>query len=91
MAMACSTKLAVVASGRGRVSGPDEPFGTPTSPWARLDLRAGGGWTVGGTFVGLDFGATNLLDTRYTDFLWTYKPWAPSPGRDVRLTARLAF
>ena len=84
-------ELAVVASGRGRVSGPDEPFGTPTSPWARLDLRTGGGWTIGGAFVGLDFGATNLLDARYTDFLWTYKPWAPSPGRDVRLTARLAF
>jgi len=33
----------------------------------------------------------NLLDTEYTDFLWTYKAFAPNPGRDVRIVASLAF
>ena len=83
--------LDVVLVGRGRVSGADEPFGTPTSPYALLNGRAGVGWPVGAALLRVDLVARNLLDRRYTDFLWTYKPWAPSPGRDLRVIARLTF
>lgn len=34
---------------------------------------------------------TNLLDGDYRDFLDTSKGYALSPGRDIRLTARLPF
>lgn len=81
----------VVLVGRGRVSGPDEPFGTPTSPYALLNAHAGVGCPVGAALLRLDLVARNLLNLRYKDFLWTYKPWALSPGRDLRVMARVAF
>ncbi len=83
--------LDVVLVGRGRVSGPDEPFGTPTSPYTLLNGRAGAGWPIGAALLRVDLVIRNLLDRRYTDFLWTYKPWAPSPGRDLRVIARVTF
>jgi iron complex outermembrane receptor protein/hemoglobin/transferrin/lactoferrin receptor protein len=83
--------LEAVLVGRGRVSGADEPFGTPTSPYALLNGHAGAGWPVGVALLRVDVAIRNLLDRRYTDFLWTYKPWAPSPGRDVRVLARVTF
>jgi outer membrane receptor protein involved in Fe transport len=33
----------------------------------------------------------NILDEEYTDFLWSYKPYAPNPGRDVRVTVSWRF
>jgi len=84
--------LEVVATGRREVSGPDEPFGTSTNGHAVLNLRAGFElpcrkkmpWTVSLT-------VRNLLNATYTDFLWTYKQFAPNAGRDVRLLTGFSF
>jgi hemoglobin/transferrin/lactoferrin receptor protein len=83
--------LEVVATGRRAASGPDEPFGTSTSGYAILNLQAGFEipnrkvpWTVSVT-------VRNLLNATYTDFLWTYKQFAPNPGRNVRLLAGVGF
>jgi outer membrane receptor protein involved in Fe transport len=79
----------LVASGAGRVSGPDEPLGTPTDPYAVLHAHAGVEFTLARVLCRLDLTARNLLNVRYTDFLWTWKPWAPNPGRDIRLALRV--
>jgi len=76
---------------KGEVSGPDEPFGTPTDPYTLTDLTAGVEWALGETTLALDLTVRNLFDTEYTDFLWSYKAFAPNPGRDVRVAARFVF
>lgn len=85
--------VALVGSfvGKGEVSGPDEPLGTPTRRYQVLDLRGGASLKVGQATVELSLVARNLLDTEYTDFLWSYKPFAPNPGRDVRVGACVRF
>jgi iron complex outermembrane receptor protein/hemoglobin/transferrin/lactoferrin receptor protein len=77
--------------GAGEVSGPDEPLGTPTDAYEVFDLRAGSTLPLGRTQFGLALVVRNLFDREYTDFLWSYKPYAPNPGRDVRLTATWRF
>jgi iron complex outermembrane receptor protein/hemoglobin/transferrin/lactoferrin receptor protein len=86
-----SMGLALTFVGEGVVSGPDEPFGTPTDPYVLLDLDAGTEWPIGRTRLTLALAVRNLLDREYTDFLWTYKAFAPNPGRDVRVTAQWTF
>jgi iron complex outermembrane receptor protein/hemoglobin/transferrin/lactoferrin receptor protein len=76
---------------RGEVSGPDEPLGTPTDAYGVLDLRGGASLRAGRATVELSLAVRNALDTKHTDFLWSYKPFAPNPGRDVRLAASVRF
>jgi iron complex outermembrane receptor protein/hemoglobin/transferrin/lactoferrin receptor protein len=76
---------------KGEVSGPDEPLGTPTDGYQVFDLRGGASLRAGRATVDLSLAVRNLFDTEYTDFLWSYKPFAPSPGRDVRLAACVRF
>ncbi|MBF5055038.1 outer membrane receptor protein [Alcanivorax sp. 521-1] len=69
------------------------PFGTAsTDSYTVADLAAG--VEFGGTPtrpVRLDLEIRNLTDKAYRDFLDTYKGYALSAGRDVRLTLRVPF
>lgn len=68
------------------------PFGTAsTSSYTRVDIGGGFALDVQGRVVNLDLAVTNLFDEDYRDFLDTYKGYALSPGRDIRLTLRSAF
>lgn len=68
------------------------PFGrASTDSYTRVDLGAGFTAGVMGRAVTLDLAVTNLFDNDYRDFLDTYKGYALSPGRDIRLTARVPF
>lgn len=68
------------------------PFGTAsTDSYARIDLGGGFAATVLDRVVNVDLAVTNLLDETYRDFLDTYKGYALSPGRDVRVTLRMPF
>jgi iron complex outermembrane receptor protein/hemoglobin/transferrin/lactoferrin receptor protein len=67
--------------------GPNPPFGTAsTRAYTRLDVSAQGTLEGLGVPLTLRVGVRNLLDAAYRDFLDTYKGYALSPGRDVRLT-----
>jgi len=39
----------------------------------------------------LDLAVRNLFDTEYRDYLDTYKGYALSPGRDVRISLSVPF
>lgn len=70
----------------------DAPFGSAsTDDYFLVDLGAGFSPKIAGQTVHLDLGVYNLLDTDYRGFLDTYKGYALSPGRDIRLTARIPF
>ena len=70
----------------------DAPFGSAsTDDYYLVDLGAGFSPEVAGQTVHLDVAINNLLDEDYRGFLDTYKGYALSPGRDVRLTARVPF
>jgi outer membrane receptor protein involved in Fe transport len=77
--------------GDGEISGPDEPLGTPTDRYKVFDFRSGFTAPAGRTSVDIALVVRNLLDREYRDFLWSYKPYAPNPGRDLRLTASWRF
>ena len=78
-------------SGVGDVSGPDEPFGTPTDSYTIFNIRTGFTVPVRSGVWGMDLSVRNLLDTEYTDFLYSYKAWAPNPGRNISLSLRFIF
>lgn len=69
------------------------PFGTAsTDAYTVADFGAGVTFAgVADRPVRLDMTIRNLTDKRYRDFLDTYKGYALSPGRDVRLTLRVPF
>lgn len=82
--------------------GPDEvmsgrPFGAATDSYNLLHLKAGFQVPLGETTLGLNLAIRNLLDEKYTDFLYPYKglPHNGAPvlnaGRDIRLMARFRF
>jgi iron complex outermembrane receptor protein/hemoglobin/transferrin/lactoferrin receptor protein len=77
--------------GDADVSGPDEPLGTPTRAYEVVDLRAGCSVPAGPTTLDVAVSVRNLLDREYTDFLWSYKPFAPNPGRDLRVAVSWRF
>ena len=62
------------------------PFGTAsTKAYTLIDVEAGGTLALGRVPVSISFGASNLLDAAYRNFLDTYKGYALSPGRNVTL------
>lgn len=70
----------------------DAPFGSAsTDDYFLIDLGAGFSPRIAGQTVHLDLAVNNLLDEDYRGFLDTYKGYALSPGRDIRLTARVPF
>jgi outer membrane receptor protein involved in Fe transport len=46
---------------------------------------------LGRTSLDLALVVRNLFNREYRDFLWSYKPFAPNPGRDLRVTASWRF
>jgi outer membrane receptor protein involved in Fe transport len=78
--------------GSASISGPDEPFGTPTDAYHLIHLHTGiqrafGPGNARTLRLGLE--AENLADTTYRDFLYPYKAWADNPGRSIH--ARLSW
>ena len=70
----------------------DAPFGSAsTDSYYLIDLGAGFSPRIAGQTLHLDLAVNNLLDEDYRGFLDTYKGYALSPGRDIRLTARVPF
>ncbi|MES1924449.1 outer membrane cobalamin receptor protein [Salinisphaera sp. T31B1] len=70
----------------------DAPFGSAsTDSYYLVDVGAGFSPQIAGQTVHLDVAINNLLDEDYRGFLDTYKGYALSPGRDIRLTARVPF
>lgn len=69
------------------------PFGTAsTRAYTNVDLAAEGKVDVGlGSRLSLRVAVQNVLDTTYRDFLDTYKGYALSPGRDVRVSLSVPF
>tara|TARA_B100002052_G_scaffold296334_1_gene324530 strand:- start:2651 stop:4855 length:2205 start_codon:yes stop_codon:yes gene_type:complete len=68
------------------------PFGrASTSGYGLVDLGAGMTPTIAGHEVRLDLRVNNLFDKPYRGFLDTYKGYALSPGRDIRLTTSVPF
>jgi iron complex outermembrane receptor protein/hemoglobin/transferrin/lactoferrin receptor protein len=73
------------------ISGPDEPFGVATESYSLFALRSGFSIPIGNITCDLNLTMRNLFDTTYTDFLYSYKAFAPNPGRDIRLIASFRF
>jgi iron complex outermembrane receptor protein/hemoglobin/transferrin/lactoferrin receptor protein len=69
------------------------PFGTAsTDAYTLMDLDLGFGFRAfGNRLARVDLAVRNLFDTEYRDFLDTYKGYALSPGRDVRLSLSVPF
>jgi len=68
------------------------PFGSAsTQSHTLIDLNAG--FTVAAKHhpLDVDLAIHNVLDEDYRGFLDTYKGYALSPGRDIRLTVRIPF
>jgi outer membrane receptor protein involved in Fe transport len=76
----------------GRVSGIEEPFPYNTDSYIVFGLSGGTSYYLAeNAGLTIDLIIHNLLNTRYRDFLYTYKGVADMPGRDVRIVARLRF
>ena len=69
------------------------PFGTAsTDAYTLADLDLGFAFRAfGNRLARVDLTVRNLFDTEYRDFLDTYKGYALSPGRDVRLSLSVPF
>jgi iron complex outermembrane receptor protein len=84
-------ELRATCAAEGRIAGPDEPFPVNTAGYAVLDLGSGVQRVLGDTIVSVDIWVSNLTNRAYRDFLDTYKAYAYSPGRNVRVTMRWLF
>ncbi|MFB6230316.1 MAG: TonB-dependent receptor [Salinibacter sp.] len=69
------------------------PFGTAsTKAYTTVDASAEGRFALGfGGKPSLRVAVHNVFDTTYRDFLDTYKGYALSPGRDVRVSLTVPF
>ncbi|WP_263787338.1 TonB-dependent receptor [Salinibacter grassmerensis] len=73
--------------------GPNPPFGTAsTKAYTTVDASAESRFALGlGVTPILRVEVRNAFDTTYRDFLDTYKGYALSPGRDVRVSLSVPF
>ncbi len=78
-------------TGKGRISGIEEPFPLNTAGYMLLDLGAGVQRRFENNILTLDLWVSNLANRSYRDFLDTYKLYALSPGRNIRATMRFLF
>jgi len=69
------------------------PFGTAsTDAYTLADLDLGFAFRAfGNRLARVDLTVRNLFDTEYRDFLDTYKGYALSPGRDIRVSLSVPF
>jgi TonB dependent receptor. len=69
------------------------PFGTAsTKAYTTVDASAESRFALGlGAQPSLRVAVRNVFDTTYRDFLDTYKGYALSPGRDVRVSLSVPF
>ncbi len=69
------------------------PFGTAsTDAYTLADLDLGFAFRAfGNRLARVDLTVRNLFDTEYRDFLDTYKGYALSPGRDIRISLSVPF
>jgi iron complex outermembrane receptor protein len=84
-------ELRATCTGEGRIAGLDEPFPYNTRGYVLFDVGSGVQRVVRDSVVALDLWIGNLTNRAYKDFLDTYKVYAFSPGRNIRLTARWLF
>jgi outer membrane receptor protein involved in Fe transport len=78
-------------TGKGRIAGPDEPFPLETESHVLFDLGAGVKAQLQSCSLHFDLWIGNLANKSYKDFLDTYKQYALSGGRNVRLTISIHF
>ena len=62
-----------------------------TDAYTLLDVTLGFDVPVSGQNFGISLMVNNIFNTAYRDFLDTYKGYALSPGRDVRLNLTIPF
>lgn len=74
-------------------AGPNPPFGTAsTEAYATVDASAESRLALGrGVEPSLRLAVRNVFDATHRDFLDTYKGYALSPGRDVRVSLSVPF
>jgi len=75
----------------GIISGPDEPFPLNTDSYLIFDFAAGVKKKHKNGSLRLDIWIGNLTNKAYKDFLDTYKQYAQSAGRNIRLTIGFHF
>lgn len=80
-----------IYTGKGKISGPDEPFPLNTGSYVLMDLGAGVQRRFEKTVLSFNLWISNLADRSYKDFLDTYMLYALSPGRNIRATLRFLF
>jgi outer membrane receptor protein involved in Fe transport len=80
-----------IFTGKGKISGPDEPFPLDTDSYMLIDLGAGVQRHFEKSVLSFDLWISNLANKSYKDFLDTYKLYASSPGRNIRATLRFLF
>jgi iron complex outermembrane receptor protein len=80
-----------ILTGKGKISGPEEPFPLNTSGYVLLDFGVGIQRVVEKRILAFDVWVSNLANRAYKDFLDTYKLYALSPGRNIRATLRFLF
>ncbi len=80
-----------IYTGKGKISGPDEPFPLDTASYMLIDLGAGVQRRFEKTILSFNLWVVNLANKSYKDFLDTYKLYALSPGRNIRATLRFLF
>ena len=78
-------------TGKGKISGIDEPFPLDTEGYALLDLGTGIQRRFDRGILAFDLWISNASNRAYKDFLDTYKLYALSPGRNVRATLKFLF
>jgi len=78
-------------TGKGRIAGPDEPFPLETESVVLFDLGAGVKKQLKSCLLRFDLWIGNLANKSYKDFLDTYKQYAQSAGRNIRLTVSFLF
>jgi iron complex outermembrane receptor protein/hemoglobin/transferrin/lactoferrin receptor protein len=72
--------------------GPAFPFGrASTDAYTLLNISTGFDLDAWNRSVSVSIQAHNLLDTSYRNFLDTYKGYALSPGRDIRVRFKVPF
>jgi iron complex outermembrane receptor protein/hemoglobin/transferrin/lactoferrin receptor protein len=84
-------EIKTTLTGKGKISGLDEPFPLDTAGYALLDLGGGVQRRVVNNILAFDLWISNLTNRAYKDFLDTYKLYALSPGRNMRATLRFLF
>jgi len=66
-------------------------YAATPAPYALLDLRVGGRFTIASQPLTLELSVQNVLDNAYRDYLSRYRYFSDDPGRNVILRLQTAF